>query len=344
VTQVRAEALDAALARGLAPLAWVHGDEPLLALEAADLIRAAARRLGAVERIVFEGGRSFRPEALAAEADSLSLFGEGKLLELRLPNRPGKELGQALAPIIQRLPGSVRLLVSSPRLDRTTMESAWFAAIERNSLVVAIQPVSRQQLPRWIAARLASGGQRADAQLLDFIAERVEGNLLAAHQEVLKLGLMFPPGDLPVEDARAAVLNVARYGAFDLVEPMLAADAARALRTLEGLRAEGEAGPLVLWSIADTTRTLLRLHEGQAAGRSMAAEMRAARVFAPRDRLFEAATRRLRTATLHHALQRTALADRMMKGLLPGDGWKELESVALIIAGLPDTAGKPGGY
>jgi len=344
VTQIRAESLEAALSRGLAPLAWVHGDEPLLALEAADLIRAAARRLGAVERVVFEGGRNFRPEALAAEADSLSLFGEGKLLELRLPNRPGKELGQALAPIVQRLPETVRLLVSSPKLDRATMETAWFTSIERHSLVVAIQPVSRQQLPRWIAARLVSGGQRADAQLLEFIAERVEGNLLAAHQEVLKLGLLFPPGDLPVEDTRAAVLNVARYGAFDLVEPMLAGDPARVLRTLEGLRAEGEAGPLVLWSIADTTRTLLRLHEAQAAGRSIAAEMRAARVFAPRDRLFDAAIRRLRTSILRRTLQRIALADRMMKGLLSGDGWKELESVALEIAGTPDATGKPGGY
>ncbi len=344
MTQIRVDALDSALSRGLAPLVWIHGDEPLLSLEAADAVRATARRLGAVERVVFEGGRGFRPEELAAEADSLSLFGEGKLLELRLPNRPGKELGQALAQIAARLPEAVRLLISSPRLDRATTESAWFASLERQALVIAVQPVGRQQLPRWIAGRLASAGQRADPDLLAFIAERVEGNLLAAHQEVLKLGLLFPPGELPGVEARAAVLNVARYGAFDLSEPMLAGDAARVLRTLEGLRAEGEAGPLVLWSVADTVRTLIRLQEAQTAGRPLVAVMRAARVFAPRDRLFESAMRRIAPDILRRALRQAAQADRMMKGLQQGDGWQSVESVALAIAGVPDPAGRPIGY
>jgi len=335
VSQVRPEGLAAAIARGLPPLVWIHGDEPLLALEASDAVRAAARAAGATERIVFEGGRGFRPEALAAEAGALSLFGDGKLLELRLPAKPGKELGQALAEIASRLADAVRVLVLSPRLDRAVTDSAWFAAVDRHALVVPVYPVSRQQLPQWIGARLARQNQRADPATLEFIAERVEGNLLAAHQEIRKLALLFPEGELPPDETRAAVLNVARYGAFDLVDPMLAGDAARVMRTLDGLRAEGEAGPLVLWSVADALRTLLRLHEAIVAGRPLAGELRAARVFGPREQLFQSALRRLDAQAVRDALQGAARTDRMMKGLAAGDAWRALETLALAIAGAP---------
>jgi len=338
MTQVRADGLAAALARGLPRVVWIHGDEPLLVLEAADAARAAARAAGASERAVFEGGRGFRPEMLAAEAAALSLFDDGKLLELRLPTRPGKELGQALAELADRMADAVRLLLVSPRLDRAVTDSAWFGGIDRHALVVPVYPVSRQQLPQWIGARLARQRQRADPDTLEFIAERVEGNLLAAQQEIRKLGLLFGEGDLPADEVRAAVLNVARYGAFDLIDPMLAGDAARTLRTLDGLRAEGEAGPLILWGVADSLRTLLRLHEARAAGRPIAAELRAARVFGPREQLYQTALRRLDAAAVRDALQRAALTDRMMKGLTPGDAWRVLDALAMTIAGvaLPD--------
>lgn len=333
MSQVRPEALAAALARGLPPICWIHGDEALLALEATDMVRAAARAAGATERMIFEGGRGFKPEAMAAEAGALSLFGDGKLLELRLPAKPGKEIGQFLGELAAVLPDAVRVLVASPRLDRAVTTSAWFAAIERRAIVVPIYPVSRDQLPQWIAARLARQKQRADPGTLAFIAERVEGNLLAAHQEIQKLGLLFPEGELPPDDTRAAVLNVARYGAFDLVDPMLAGDASRTLRTLDGLRAEGEAGPLILWSVADALRTLLRLHEAMAAGRPLAAEFRAGRVFGAREALFQSALRRLGPTRVQTGLQQAAHTDRMMKGLVTGDAWRALETLALTIAG-----------
>ncbi len=339
MSQVRADALAGALARRLPPVVWVHGDEALLALEAADATRSAARAAGFSDRQVFEGGRTFRPDMLAAEAASLSLFGDAKLLELRLAVTPGKELGQALAALAAQLAHEVRLLIVSPRLDRATTASAWFAEIDRYAYIVAVFAVARQQLPQWIATRLARQGQRADAGTLEFIAERVEGNLLAAHQEISKLALLFPEGELPAEETQAAVLNVARYGAFDLVDPMLAGDAARTLRTLEGLRAEGEAGPLILWAVADALRTLLRLQEARAAGRPLAAELRAARVFAPRDRLYEGALRRLGDSTVRKALQQAALTDRMMKGLVPGDAWRLLDTLTMTIAGVAMPAG-----
>jgi DNA polymerase-3 subunit delta len=339
VSQLRADGLAAALIRRLPPIVWVHGDEALLALEAADATRNAARAAGFTGRQVFDGGRGFRPAMLLAEAASLSLFGDAKLLELRLAAKPGKELGQALATLAPQLSDEVRLLIMSPRLDRATTESAWFAQVDRRGYIVPVFPVARQQLPQWIGARLARQGQRADPGTLEFIAERVEGNLLAAHQEVSKLALLFPEGDLPADETRAAVLNVARYGAFDLVDPMLAGDAARTLRTLQGLRAEGEAGPLILWAVADALRTLLRLHEARTAGRPLAAEMRAARVYAPRDRLYERALGRLDENAVHRALQQAALTDRMMKGLVPGDAWRVLDTLTMTIAGVAMPAG-----
>jgi DNA polymerase-3 subunit delta len=339
MTQVRAEGLAAALARSVPPLVWIHGDEPLLVQEAAQAVRDALRAAGFAERQVFDGGRGFRPDAFAAEADALSLFASRKLIELRLAGRPTKETGQLLADTGARASDDTRLLVSGPRLDRATTESAWFAALDRIALIVPIWPIERAQLPQWIGARLARQHQRADRATLELIAERVEGNLLAAHQEIGKLALLFPDGQLPPDETRAAVLDVARYDAFDLVGAALAGDAPRALRSLDGLRAEGVAEPLVLWALADALRTLLRLFEARRAGRPLAQAMREARVFGPRERLFEQALRRLDEARIRGALQHAARTDRMIKGLDGTDAWQGLAGLAMTVAGAPTLAG-----
>ncbi len=333
--QVRPDAVDAALARALPVAAWIHGDEPLLQIEAGDAIRRAWRAAGFEERSIFQADRGFKVDMLAGEADALSLFASSKVIELRLSAKPGKELGEGVAGVIERLDDGVRLMVSSPRLDRSTTESAWFQRIDRRAMVVPVYPVEAAQLGAWIAGRLGRQDQRADRETLDFLAARFEGNLLAAHQEIRKLGLLFPTGALPGEAVRAAVLNVARYDAFDLANAMLAGDVARTLRSVEGLRAEGEAPPLVLWALSDALRTLTRAREAVNAGRAASQVLRELRVYPPRDKVYERALSRLSADRLRSGLQAAARIDRMVKGVAAGDPWSAIESLALTIAGAP---------
>jgi len=344
VTQLRAEALAGALARRVPPIVWIHGDEALIVQECAQAVRDALRAQGFDEREVFEAGRGFHVEALVAQADALSLFAGRRLIELRFGTaRPTKEIGKALGEVAARVGDDTRLLVSGSKLDRTSTASDWFTAIERLGYVVAAWPIERAQLPQWIATRLGRQKQRADRETLEWIAERVEGNLLAAHQEIAKLALLCPQGELSGDAVRGAVLDVARYDAFDLVDAALSADAARALRTLDGLRAEGVAEPLVLWALADATRTLLRIREATDAGRARAQAMREARVPRPRERGYERALARLDAAQLRDALREAARTDRMIKGIEPGDAWQALESLALRMAGAPVLAGSRDG-
>lgn len=344
MTQLRADALAGALARRVPPIVWIHGDEALVVQECAQAVRDALRAQGFDERQVFEAGRGFHVEALTAQTDALSLFAGRRLIELRFGTaRPTKEIGKALAGAADRLGDDTRLLVSGPRLDRASTASDWFGAIERLGYVVAVWPVERAQLPQWIATRLGRQKQRADRDTLEWIAERVEGNLLAAHQEIARLALLCPEGELSHDAVRDAVRDVARYDAFDLVDAMLGADVARALRTLDGLRAEGVAEPLVLWAIADALRTMLRLREACDAGTALAQAMREARVPRPRERGYERALARLDASALRDALRSAARADRMIKGIEAGNAWQALESLALRIAGAPVLVGNPDG-
>ena len=328
-------ALDRARQAGLPPVIWLYGDEPLLALEAGDSVRALARELGFHERQVFTAERGFKVESLAHEADALSLFASRRLLELRMTGKPGKELGEALAALSARLPEDVRLLVTSARLDRAATESAWHARVAQTGWAIPIPTVDRAQLPRWLTQRLARSGQSADADTLRLIAERVEGNLLAAHQEVQKLALLFPAGPMPAADVRAAVLDVARYDVFDLIDAMLAGDAARCLRGLHGLRAEGTAAPVVLWAVSDCLRTLVRLSLARDAGRPLPQAMRELRIWGERERWYPQTLQRLGPQRPRQLLREAARIDRMAKGLLRQDAWQGLESVVLAVAGAP---------
>lgn len=335
--QLRIDALDSHLNKPLAQLYVITSDEHLLALEAADKIRKAARAQGFTEREVLVVERSFKWSELLAANQSQSLFGDKKLIELRIPTgKPGKDGGQALQSYAADLSPDNVTLISLPKLDWATQKAAWVTALQEAAVYIDIPLVERAQLPAWIGTRLAAQRQSADKTGIDFIAERVEGNLLAAHQEIQKLGLLYPEGKLGFEQIQDAVLNVARYDVFKLNEAMLSGDAARLTRMLEGLKGEGEALPLVLWAVADEIRTLLKLKAGVAQGKALGMLLKEYRIWGPRERLMEPALRRLKLSTLETALQEASQIDKMIKGLrakaFAGDAWDAMLQLGLRVA------------
>jgi DNA polymerase-3 subunit delta len=331
--RVNPEQLPAQLKRGLESLYTITGEELFLSLEAADRIRAAARGQGCSERVVLEVNAQFSWAELAIQRASLSLFSAKRLVEVRIPSgKPGAEGAAALTQCTTPQLDVVMLVIIPTRLDRQTEASNWFRALERAGVVVDVRPVSRERLPQWIAGRLAQQGQQASADTLRFIAERVEGNLLAAHQEVLKLGLLLPEGPLAFDDVKDAVLDVARYDVFKLGEAMLAGDCARLARFLEGLESEGVAPPLVLWAMADQIRALAKVAAGVVAGRSIATSLDEAKVSRPRQQLVKHALQRFSLEQLEDALIDAARIDKVIKGIEKGNPWDELQRLALRIA------------
>jgi DNA polymerase-3 subunit delta len=343
--QLRAEQLTQALGRGLAPLYVVHGDEPLLAQEAADAIRAAARADGYGERQVHTvAGAHFDWSGVLGGAAELSLFANRQLVEIRIPSgKPGKDGSDALQRYAARLPEDTLTLVTLPKLDFTQLKSAWFSALDDAGVIVRVDPVDRRQLPQWLAQRLAAQGQRvedgeAGQATLAFFADRVEGNLLAAHQELAKLGLLHPAGVLSFEQVQQAVLDVARYDVFKLGEAVLGGDLARALRMLDGLAAEGEAAVLVHWTLADDLRLLRRVHQALMAGRPLPMALRESRVWGTKEKLVERLGDRLRdpaaSARLDALVLGAQVCDGIVKGLRepewPSEPWLALRRLVLM--------------
>ena len=340
--QVRADQLAQHLARGLRPLYTVWGDEPLLAQEAGDAIRAAARAAGCTERQVHTvSGAHFDWSSLLGASQALSLFAQRQLIEIRIPGgKPGKDGSEALQRYCDQLSDDVVTLVQLPRLDRAQQGSGWFAALDAAGVTVRVDPVERKTLPQWIAQRLSLQGQRVQGgeegqRTLAFFADRVEGNLLAAHQEIQKLGLLYPAGELSFEQIEAAVLNVARYDVFKLGEAVLAGQVARALRMLEGLQAEGEAAVLVHWTLAEDIRALKRVRDAVGAGKPLPMALRENRVWGVRERLFERAVPLLTDNGLAALLEAAQVCDGLVKGLRhpdwPLDAWEALRRLVLML-------------
>ncbi|SFF19255.1 DNA polymerase III subunit delta [Paracidovorax wautersii] len=340
--QIALNQLAAQLQKGLRPLYTLHGDEPLLQQEAADAIRAAARAQGYTERSSYTvAGAHFDWSAVLAAGGSLSLFADKQIVEIRIPSgKPGKDGSVALQQIAASADGndSTLTLVLLPRLDKATKTGAWFAALESHGASVQIDPVDRAALPQWIAQRLAAQGQRVapgeeGQRTLQFFADRVEGNLLAAHQEIQKLALLHPAGELSWSQVESAVLNVARYDVFKLSEAVLSGQVLRVQRMLDGLQAEGEAEVLVHWALAEDIRALKRVKDAVNAGKPLPMALRENRVWGPKERLFERIVPRFSDAAAARLLQSAHTVDGIVKGLKvpdwPADGWQALQRLAL---------------
>lgn len=343
--QVPAAQLASHLQRGLRSLYTVHGDEPLLVQEAADLLRATAREQGCSERTVHTvAGAHFDWSAVLASGGSLSLFADKQLIEVRIPSgKPGKEGSQALQQLAEQARESTDTvtLVLLPRLDAMTLKGAWFQALDGAGVSVKVDGVERSALPTWIAQRLQAQGQRVKPgeegqRTLQFFADRVEGNLLAAHQEIQKLALLYPPGELGLEQVEQAVLNVARYTSFKLAEAVLAGQLRRVQRMLDGLRAEGEAAVLVHFALSDDIRTLHRVRLAMDAGRPLPMALRENRVWGVKEKLMERALPLVRPGMLAQWLQDAHTVDGIVKGLKqddwPADPWDALQRLAVKVA------------
>jgi DNA polymerase III subunit delta len=323
------------LSKNLAPLYIIFGAEPLLALEAADRIRAAARKAGHMEREVLTVEPGFKWSELAMSAASQSLFGDRKILELRIPNgKPGIEGAKALDAFAAAPPADTVSMVLLPEVDRASQSAKWFQALEARGVMIEAQAISRDRLPEWIGQRLAMQQQRASREALELIAERVEGNLLAAFQEVQKLALIYPAGELSADQMRHAVVDVSRYDVFHLGEAILEGNAPRVRRMLDGLKGEGEAPPLVLWAITAEIRALLAVSATLSARKPITSQMqREYRLWGGRQAKVERAARKHDVASLQTALMQCQEADRMAKGLVRGDVWDTLLQLALMAAG-----------
>ena len=323
--RIDSEELPRHLSKGIGPLYVIHGGGLLLAIEAADAIRNAAREAGYVEREVIIAEQHFKWAELRNSAQSMSLFSSRKIIDLRIPSgKPGLEGAQALQEHCENLNSDTLTLISLPRLDATAMKSKWFTALEQHGTVITAEEISLAALPAWIAARLKRQGQSTDSDTLAFLAQRVEGNLLAAFQEIQKLALLFPAGPLTFEQVKDSVMDVARFDVYKLSEAMLAGDAERFVRILDGLRAEGTATVLILWAVAEDIRTLAKVARAAKQSGNLANALRDARVWGARQKLVERAASRFTPAFAERALRQAALIDKLIKGLRQGDVWDEL--------------------
>jgi DNA polymerase-3 subunit delta len=328
--RISSEQLDRHLETGPA-VAWlVSGDQPLLAGEAADAIRQRAQRDGYGDREIFFIEPKFDWGQVLGSSQALSLFASRRLLEIRLPTpRPGIEGGKVLAALASDPPPDTVVLVICGRLEGDARSSAWVRAFEQHGAHVQCWPVPVEELPRWIMTRASRRGLRLDQAAATLLAQRVEGNLLAANQEIEKLALTCEERvTLGEDDIAVSVADSARYDVFQLGEAALAGDAGRALRILAGLQAEGTEPPVVLWVLCRELRALAAARQGampRAFGRQ--AERRA--------RLLQQAARRVAAGQLHRLLASAARADRCIKGLARGEPWDELARLTARLAGAP---------
>jgi len=325
--RISSRQLEANLRKGVAALYVVHGAEALLALEAADRIRDAARKSGCTEREIFFAEPGADWSKLTAGAANLSLFASKRLVEVRVPSgKPGVEGARALEAWSSKLPEDAVSMVVLPDLEWQQLKSKWFEALDSAGVVVEAKPIGRDELPDWLAERLSRQSQHASVETLEWLADRVEGNLLAARQEVEKLALLLPAGEISLEGIREAVSDVSRFERDTLLEAIHARDMQRIVRVLDSLRAEGEPLPLLLWVLAEELRLLMAFSGGQRPRRYLPPD---------RSQAIERTAKAHSRASFDRELLRAHRIDRMIKGVEAGDPWDAMLELALGIAGRP---------
>lgn len=327
--------LDAHLQQGLKPIYVLSGDEPLQRMEAEDAIRRQARAQGFVEREVMHAEAGFDWATLLAASDSLSLFAEQRLIELRLPSgKPGKEGGKILTEYAAAPAPDTVLLISSGKLDRSAQNSKWYKSLDKAGVTLALWPVEPQALPGWIMQRMRSRGMQPTMEAAQLLAERVEGNMLAAAQEVEKLLLLYGEAAIGLEQVEEGVSDSARYDIFELVDTVLLGDVGRTSRVLLGLRGEGVEPVLVLWALLREIRSMVQMAAELHQGEPVDAVMERFRIWKKRKTPVRSGLQRHNQRRWELLLRRAGRIDRMIKGLEPGNPWDELLQLTLLMAGV----------
>jgi len=309
------------------------GDEPLSTAECLDIIRLNARQHGAEERSSYLVERHFNWQQVTQFNQHFSLFSSHRILEIAIPNgKPGIDGASVITALANNPMQDTTTIILLPNLEREAKNSVWYNCLVAHAVIVELHTINPQALPQWIAKRLELQQQTTDAASLTFIAHQVEGNMLAAHQEIQKLGLLYPPGQLSSEQIREAVLNVARFNAFQLGEAMLQGDIQRTMRIFDGLQEEGESPVSVMSPLIWLIRPLLRIKHAESRGESLQSALSNARVFGDRQTLMKTAAQRLSLRQLEAAIQKLTEIDRMAKGVMIGNAWLEISRLCYGLA------------
>jgi DNA polymerase-3 subunit delta len=333
--RLRIDQLDEHLKHGLAPIYLLTGDEPLQLGEAADAIRKQARAEGYSGRDILDADKGFDWNELGAEANSLSLFAERRILDLRLASAAiGKAGSQALVEYAERPPADTLLLITSPKLDRSQQSSKWVKTLDQAGVILQVWPIEGPRLQPWIEKRLRQQGLIPEPEVVPMLAERVEGNLLAASQEIDKLLLLNGPGVISPAQLTEAVADSARFDVFGLVDDALLGKPARVVRMLSGLKSEGVAPAVVLWALAREIRQLASMAFDMEKGSSADQAMASHRVWNQRKAIVRQGLTRLRRRRWQQLLALCARTDRTIKGQDKGDPWEQLRTITLTMAGI----------
>ncbi|MDQ2077695.1 DNA polymerase III subunit delta [Marinimicrobium sp. ABcell2] len=335
MARLRPEQLAPALSKGLAPIYLVSGDEPLLVQEACDAIRQAVRQAGFKDRELYHADAGFDWTQVLSAANSLSLFAEQKLLEVRLPTgKPGDKGSKVLQEYAKApSPDNILLLVAG-KLDRSALNTKWAKALEQVGTHIQVWPLPPAQLPRWIGQRLQAAGLKAESSAIDLLASRVEGNLLAASQEIEKLKLLAPDQSVSAELMASVVADSARYNVFALTDKALRGDARGAVKTLQGLRGEGTEPLALLWALTREIRLLVQIGQSVSQGVSFERAAQQARVREQQKPLLQSALRRLKPAQAQQLLRKANGIDKAIKGMRNASPWDELLDLTLNVAGV----------
>ena len=331
--KLKADQLSSHLQKNLAPCYLITGDEHLLVAEALDTIREAARKQGYASRELHVASQGFDWVQLRESSSNLSLFADKRIVELRLPTgKPGRTGSQAIVDLVQNTDADLMLIVSGPKLERSGQSSKWVKSIEAKGVGIQVWPIGLRELPAWIAGRMRQAGLQPDRGAVALIADRVEGNLLAAGQEIEKLRLILGEGSVTADDVSTAVANSSRYDVFKLIDAALTGDAKRALKILAGLRAEGVEPVIVVWALTRELRTLASLTDTVSQGEDLAAGMQKTGVWRNRQSLVRSCIGRHQHGDFHRLLKTASYADQAAKGQSRADPWQLSTDIVLGIS------------